>query len=487
MESNSRLGIYLRKDKATVVCLAAQGREKKLLDSFCVTPAADAETQGVQALADGIAQQCAQRRIKVAETCVALDCTLFMQHRIHSDFSDVKKIASTIRFDTEEALSTDVTDLAVTFRLVSGNDSGAELDVFTAERSVLTDLLLSLQGNDLDPLTVEPDVCLLAQYLVEAAASRQGAKESSLYALLSDRRGYLIGVAGADVTMMRAFPIGSAQDRNELLAREIVLGAALTESSAPPQKLYVADAAGDVDVRRLQTKLKLPVEPCDLPGLMGASIPKAADGPNAVDFAVAFGAALPEEQAWRVNFRNDHMPHLGKKLRLRNAVWFCSIAVTILFLALGVLLQTKFLKIKRARDLLLDRFQPEYVTVMLDKARLPKTVREGATNLESLARRIRQEKSGQWSDQASVSARLTLVLQALNSCTAATDLKIDTIEISPTRIAVTGNTSGRANTLRVFAAMPAAGLDLDSQGFSGERNGRDPFTITLKPIKQAGK
>ena len=37
MQSGNQLGIYLRKDRATVVCLASQGREKKLLDCFSVS------------------------------------------------------------------------------------------------------------------------------------------------------------------------------------------------------------------------------------------------------------------------------------------------------------------------------------------------------------------------------------------------------------------------------------------------------------------
>jgi hypothetical protein len=481
VESHSRIGIYLRKDRATVVCLASQGRETKLLDSFCVT-AEDQEQQSLQVLADQIAKECSERRIKIAEACVALDCTLFMQHRIHSDFSDVKKIAATIRFDTEETLSTDVSDLAVTFRVVSSNDGGSDLDVFTAERSVLTDILLSLQSNGTDPLTIEPDVHLLSQYLVEASVSRHGEKESALYALLSDRRGYLIGIAGSRVTMVRAFPVSPSQDRNELLSREILLGAALAGLSEPPQKLYVADVKGDVNIRGLQAKAKVPVEMCDPAALMGAGTSNTTGSPNAIDFAIAFGAALPGGEAERVNFRSDHMPHLGKKMRLHNAVLWCSLAVTILVLTLGVYKTTEYLKVKQAREKVMDSFEPKYVAVMRDKGRLPKTIKDGLTNLQGLQRRIQQEKNGAGSDQESVSAKLTLVWLALNSCAAATDLKVESIEISGTRIAVTGNTSSRANTDKVFAAMPTAKLELGPHSYT-ERNGRDTFTMTLKPIK----
>ena len=485
MESHSRIGIYLRKDRATAVCLASQGREKKLLDSFYVT-VEDQGQQNQQVLADRIAKWCSERRLKIVEASVALDCTLFMQHRLHSDFSDLKKIAATVRFDTEETLATDISDLAVAFRIVSSSESGSELDVFTAERSVLSDILLSLQSNGMDPLTVEPDIFLLSRYLCEGAASG-GAKGSALYALLSDCRGYLVGIADSSTTMMRAFPISLSQDRNKLLAREILLSAALADSAAPPQRLYVVNVAGDLDTKALEARVRLPVESCDLAGMMGTEAPKAADGPNIIDFAIAFGAALPkEEKTGNVSFRNDHMPHLGKKMRLHNAVRFCSIAVTILLLTVGVYVQTKFLTFSRYRERLLERFEPDYVAVMLDRNRLPKTIKEGVSNLEGLLRRIKQEKSGQWSGQDSVSAKLALVLQALNSCTAATDLKIDTITIAGFGIVVTGSTSSRANTDRVFAAARATGLEIGSEGYE-ERNNRDTLTMTVKPAKGPGR
>jgi hypothetical protein len=487
VDSHSRIGIYLRKDKATVACLASQGRERKLLDAFSVT-VEDQGQQNQQVLADQIAKCCSDRRIKAVEASVALDCALFMQHRLHSDFSDVKKIEATVRFDAEETLATDISDLAVAFRVVSSGESGSELDVFTAERSVLTDILLSQQSNGIDPLTVEPDICPLSRYLCEVSASSGDTKDSVLFALLSDCRGYLVGIAQAHTTMMRAFPINPAQDRNELLAREILLSAALAESPEPPQKLYVVNAAGDLDIESLQTKLKLPVESYDLIAGMGAEPPKGTDSPNTVDLAVAFGAALPKEERTSVNFRNDHMPHLGKKMRLYRAVQFASIALTILGLSLGVYFQTLLINANQDRQKLLDFLKPRYIAVMLDKNLVPKTMKDALTSLQGLLRRINQEKSGQM-DQESVSAKLGLVLEALNSCTAATDLKIESVTIDGTRTIVVGNTSSRANTEKVFAAMPKAGLELGHQAYQ-ERNGRDTFSMTLTPVapmKQEGK
>ncbi len=187
MESGNYLGIYWSKNRATVVCLAPGGRERKVLDCFSV--AAAGEEQGQQTLADRIIQACRQRKVHFAAAAVALDCASFMQHTVHSEFSDPKRIAATVRFDTEEALATDISEMAVAFRVTSSSEEGSNLDVFTAQRSVLSEVILSLQSNGIDPLAVDPDVCCLARYLAEyAQATRDAGPEHPVRAALGQPR-----------------------------------------------------------------------------------------------------------------------------------------------------------------------------------------------------------------------------------------------------------------------------------------------------------
>jgi hypothetical protein len=130
------LGIYLSKDTATVVCLGSQGRNRSVLGCFSVS-AEEREKQNPQALARLIAEGCAERGLKFSEAAVALDCAMFMQHNVHSEFKDAKQIAATVRFDTEEAVSTDISDVAVAFEITSSDETGSELTVFTAERKMI--------------------------------------------------------------------------------------------------------------------------------------------------------------------------------------------------------------------------------------------------------------------------------------------------------------------------------------------------------------
>ena len=93
MESQNYLGIYLSRDTSTVVCLNLLGRVGKVLGSFSVS-VEEGEQANMQALAGLIAQGCAQRRWSYSEVSVALDCAIFMQHSVHSEFSDRKQIAA---------------------------------------------------------------------------------------------------------------------------------------------------------------------------------------------------------------------------------------------------------------------------------------------------------------------------------------------------------------------------------------------------------
>ncbi|MHC4518447.1 MAG: type II secretion system protein GspL [Planctomycetota bacterium] len=396
MEFRNNLGIYLRKDRATVVSVALQGREQKLLGCFSVSIEGE-EQPSLQDLADSVARQCAERGLKSATAAVALDCALFMQHAVHSDFSDYKKIAATVRFDTEEALATDVSDMAVAFRQISSDDSGASLDVFTADRSVLSDILMSLQSNGIDPVAVVPDACCLSRYITESKNGAEGDGAGTMYALLSDSRGYLLGTPTADgAARIRAFPVAPSQDRKALLAREALVTTALAGTGDSTKRLCVLDTRDATVAQDLAQRVPVEVAVCDLAGMRGLGIDDLTDSLNLVDVAIAYGAALPEsEQEKGINFRNDHMPYLGKKVRLHKAVRFLSVSLTMLFLAVAVYAQTQLMSIERRQTALREKLEPDYLAVMPGTEKLPSRMGAVVQKLKGVLRRLEAEKDGQ--------------------------------------------------------------------------------------------
>jgi hypothetical protein len=483
VESGNHLGIYWGKNKATVVCLAPPGRERKLIDCFSVS--VPGEEQGRQALADRIVEACRQRKVKFTEAAVALDCASFMQHTVHSEFSDPKRIAATIRFDTEEALATDISEMAVSFRVTSSGEEGSNLDVFTAQRAVLSDILLSLQGNGIDPVAVEPDVCCLARYLVEYVKTPD---QNTLHALLSDSRGYLVAISGSrQASVLRTFLIGAAQERTGLLVRETLVTTALAETVHPVSQLCVFDAADGLSIESLGERTGLKVSTCDLSHLVAAKPADTSEGLNAVDLALACGAALaPAEKANSVNLRNDHMPYLGKKRRVQNAVRLLSISVTILLLAVGVYFHSQLIRVNKQREALCDKLEADYLPVMPGEKKLPTPIKKAVDDLEKTRRHLQAEKQGTGANQGSVYAMLTLVLQGLNACARDTELNVSSITITRTNIGIVADTSSRQNTQNAVKVMremmKKAGIIVGPERIGGGGD-RDTFTITAEPAK----
>ncbi|RKY04177.1 MAG: hypothetical protein DRP66_12090, partial [Planctomycetota bacterium] len=145
MEQNNCLGIYLSKKRATAVLLSRRGSHPEVLRCFSVQDDADLDSNDQSRQAPSppaqVAQTLASERLQYGEVAVSLDCTLYTQHNLHSEFTDHKQIANTIIFDAEEALARDATDMALTFTIASTDATGSQTTVFAADRAVLYEML----------------------------------------------------------------------------------------------------------------------------------------------------------------------------------------------------------------------------------------------------------------------------------------------------------------------------------------------------------
>jgi hypothetical protein len=477
------LGIYLNKDSATVVCLGLEGGSRNVLGCFTVT-VEEQEEQKLQELVRLIAEGCAERlpMYEGCEVAVALDCAMFMQHNVHSEFADPKQIAATVRFDAEEALAMDITDLAIAFKATSSDQSGSALTVFTAQRKMLSDILIALQSNNIDPVTVEPDVNCLSRFILQRIPLPDDSH--ALLCVLSDSSGYFITFAKSHETpAVRTFLLRPSQGREELLAREVQVTAALAGTDDAINCVRVFDSTGSVDHQQLSDELSIEVGSVDLVAA-AATVPEAlTDCAGPVDFAIAYGAALScSEKVHSVNFRDDFMPYQGKKVRLQKAMKFLGVCAAVLMLALGLYFQLQLWQRNKYRSQLRKKFEKEYSAVMFGKKPPSKT--DAVRKLSSEFRRIQDVKSGQLSvtGEESVAAKLTLVLDAFNKCAARTNLTIESISITAKAIIVRGDTSSRKNTLKLFETMEQNRLDVLTQRLDA-KGGRDNFSITVAPKK----
>jgi hypothetical protein len=486
VESQNYLGIYISRDTATVVCLALVGKHRKVLGCFSVS-VEEQEQAKLQVLAGLIARGCAERKMEFSEVAVALDCAMFMQHSVHSEFTDPKQISATVRFDTEEALATDITDVALAFEINLAGEAGSEITVFTAQRKILSEVLLSLQQYNFDPVTIEPDVNCLSRFITAKASSAQSQQHGTLFGILSGRNGYLIappvstGAGSQKASTARTFLVGSTQDRGALLTREVLVTTALVGGDEPINHLKVFDSAGTVDHQQLSEKLSFDnIGGVDLLAAEAESR-TTADCADTVDFAIAYGAALAHlEKGHRVNFRDDFSPFQGKKIKMQKALKFAAISVTGLLIFVGLYFQTQLFTINKYRSRLSEKFSKDYSAVMLGKK--PPGGTTAVRELGKELRRIRDAKKGLITikGEKSISSKLTLVLTAFNKCAAQTNLNIKSISITARDIIITGDTSGRPNTQKLFKAVRNNGLEILREAYD-LKGGRDSFSITVVP------
>jgi len=316
----------------------------------------------------------------------------------------------------------------------------------------------------------------------------------SLFCVLSDSSGYFIafaetqetpssGVALAKTEAMRTFLVRSSQERNDLLAREVPITTALVEADMPVNSIKVFDSTGSVDYQQLSKRLGIEAGSVDLVAAAVTGPEALADCAGPVGFAIAYGAALSHlEKAQSVNFRSDFMPYQGKKVRLQKAMKFSSVSVAVLMLAAGVYFQLQLWQKNKYRSQLYEKFEKQYSAVMFGKKPPPKS--NPVKKLEGELKRIENVRKGLLSvtGEESISAKLTLVLEAFNKCAAQTNLNIDSISITTRTISITGDTSSRENTLKLFDAIRESRLEILQQDLDA-KGGRDNFSITVTPKK----
>lgn len=473
MESKNLLGIYLTRETATVVYLDSKNKTDNVSDSFSVT-AGDTEQPKIQALASLIAQGCTERKLAFSEVAVALDCSLFMQHNIHSDFTDYKQIAATVKFDTEETIATDISEIALTFEISSKDESGSNLTVYTADKKILSEILLSLQQHGFDPITILPDVYCLSKLIFEKIPIEEST-EGTLFGMLSKNSGYLISPQDSDgsgkcnSSSVRTFLVGARQNRNDILAREIMMTSALFSGEKNINALKIFDSAGMVDLSTLTEKTGIIARDIEFFGEPEASSEDEENHVNRIDFAIAYGATLAlKEKEQTVNFRDDFSPFLGKKIKTQKALKFSMVSIAMLLIAVGLYFHMNFYSVNRDIKKARTKFGKNYAIVM-DSKLSDKSTNSALKDLRYELTKVKGETPGVITAGTTISSKLTLVLKAFNDSTKQTGVNIQTIDISEKNIIITVDVPSKNNTIKFIEILKNTGLNVASS------------TVTTKP------
>jgi len=476
VDKQGYLGVYLSQQTATAVLLSAQGPNINLQDSFSVSSEA-VEEPGLS-LASVVARKIAARGRSFRTVAVAVDCALYTQHGLRSEFTNPKQIAQTIRFDAEEALATDAMDMAIAFNVTATDQNGSDVAVFTANRQLLTDILNDLQTDALDPMSIEPDVVCLMRFFrhyMEPAVD-----VSPILVIFSDHSCYIIinPAHPQNIPIVRSFLVDSAQDKTLVLARQIPLTIASLKLAAHPTSLIIAGRVDNIDYDQIAQRTHLEIQTMELP------LPKTQDQPPSAvkttdaPFAIAYGSALSQfPRTGRTDFRQDFAPYIGQKLVLRKTLRFVSICVTIIILAAAAHFQLQAFKTNNYASRLDTEMSDDYSSVMMGKK--PPAQESIPSRLRREYNTILKREKGLIGDDESIPAKLTRIFEALKDSPAKIDLRIDNISITQKSIRITGDTNRRSGTLSLFNSLKKKNFKILQQNLSHKVN-RDTFSITLE-------
>ena len=481
MEHQNSLGLYISKHKAAAVVLSAHGPKPSIITSFSIDiPQDDKNPQEFgPAIASEIANTLRQRQIKFTGVSIALDCSLFTQHELRSSFTDYKHVASTIRFDAEEAVATDATELAVTFNIISTDAMGSRVTIFTAQRHLLSSLLTSLQANGIDPTAMEPDVVCVARFLDKNV--KHPAEDNCLFTVLGDNACYIVHPSDHNDPATRTFLVGPKQDKTATLAREIPITIASMNTAEPITSLLIADSSQSVDPDDLAERTALDVASIDLLTTSGANPSMLDDNTSATDFTIAYGAALAEIKHTKTSdFRQDFSPYQGRKVIIQNSLRIIGVAMIIVLCAIGVYFQTQAYRKNQDVELMTKKLTNEYKAVMFGKE--PPSRQPVLTKLESTFRGLEKQKSGQISgDDRTLSTILNCVLESFNAPSLKNiKIEIDSVSITTKSIKIIGSTAARSHTLKLFKAIDSHTRLTRGPFTYKSSKSRDIFTVSVE-------
>ena len=483
MEQNKYLGIYIASDRATVVLMSKTGGKIELLEQFCVTAPPQEQNQQQQQrqgftfsqTAAQISAVCAEKRLFFSDVAVAIDCKLYRQQKLHSEFEDYRQIAQTIKFDAEEALAVDAAQTAIAFEIIGRNISGSDVTAFAVPADIMSEIILALQSNKLDPVTVEPDSICLRRAINDSGPN-------AIIAAVSQTRCFLVSPAMSDgKAVVRSFLTSQNQNKTALLAREIMLTMAALKTDRQAETLKILDTTGQVDFENLAEQTGLVVEKIDLAERV--VLPQQQDSQQQSEYfelIIAAGAAAGlSGKTDRVDFRADFMPYQGRKEVLEKTVKMFSICLVVLFIALGVFMQMQYYRVNKDRNRVSNKFKTEY-TIAMAGGKFP-TSKEAVRKLKSEINRIKDVKSGllSASGEDSVEAKLTFLFEALNSVPKSVDIEIEKIAVTTQMMTITGSTSG-GGYLQLFGAIDKHPKLTRGQSSYQSKNGRDNFRLTIE-------
>ncbi len=485
MEQNRYLGIYIASDKTFAVLLSKTDGKIEVLERFSVPAAPPPESQqqnfSFAETAKSIAAVCTEKQLVFSDVAVAIDCGLYRQQKLHSEFTDYRQIAQTIKFDAEEALAVDAAQTAVAFEVIGRQLSGSEVATFAAPAGLVSEIIVSLQTNKLDPVSIEPDsICF--RRVIDTAG------EDAIIAAVSQTRCFIIcppmaggprieGREACGKATVRSFVTSESQNKMSLLAREIMMTTAMFGAEKRTETVKIYDTTGQIDLETLAAQTGLKIEILNI--AESIAFESQEDIEN-IDLIIAAGAgASLAGKTEKVDFRSDFMPYEGKKAALEKTIKILGVCLLVFFVAIGVFLQMQYYKTNKDRIRIGDKFKTDYVIAM-SGGKFTKSS-EAVRKLKSEINRIKDVKSGllSASGEDSIEAKLTFLFEALVGVPKNVNIEIEKISVTTKTMSIIGSTNS-GGYLQLFGAIDKHPKLVRGSSTYESKDGRDNFRLTIE-------
>jgi hypothetical protein len=471
VEQTNYLGVYPTTEGVYAAVLSDKGHAAGVRCFFVPLTSSESGQPTLTAAVKQVLQQTGPYE----ESAVAIRGSLISQYDLHSEFTDPRQIENSIRFDAEEAAATDASTMAVTFEITGSTSTGSQVSVYTAGRQTLTDILLDLQAGGLDPTVMEPDAVCLARAMEKTDLIDTAGK---MFLMIFGRTCFLLTFQGGSLApKVRIFLLPEDPDKTAALSRQIILTIAGL-SAASIKTLVLAKSIHNIDSAEMEKLIGIQVESVDLRQRLNIEIPQDISAEQADGFLFACGSAMTlAGRGRRADFRRDFMPYQGRRRLLQKSLRVVSISLTILFLMFGLYFQTRSVRMKNYVSQLHEKLVADYSAAMYGQ-KLPQGMSFGS-KLRGVLNRARQLQQGGLVE-GSVVARLTYVLEAINSSPPSVNMIIKSITITGRSISVVGDTNSRKSTRELFDAIKKHNrLEVAEERFNAAGN-RDEFVLSLK-------
>lgn len=473
---NRNLGIYLSRERAIAALTFVEDGMLKVAECFTVTKEAKAD-QDCPSIAAQIAAELSSRQVSFDSVSIAVDCTMYTQHDIRSNFTDYKQIANTIRFDIEEVIGDDINRMAIAFYVVKSEEDSSIVTAFTAVKSELAEILADFQKHKIDPEVIEPDVVAFSRAV--SYEMTDNSSRSPLFAAFGQKICYNSVMNSSHSTpVLRSFLYPESIDKTEVLSKQLKLTLARNTITVPVDTLCVINS--DVDTSRLSGKYQMNCP--QLEDMFKQNSVLFGDGSAGdVETAIAAASSMAFSSKRNVDLRQSFAPYQGKKRVIEISLRLIALAASILLLALAFNHTVSMMQVRNSISKVNERTNQEYSSAMRGKEM---TSKAAVLTLQSEVKKLQRIKSGEdGGDDNSIASRLRYILEAINSTPTSINLKINSITVSEGLMRIDGSTNSRANTQQLLNAIDKHSKLRRAQESLQQTGAVDSFSVNIELVK----